>query len=93
MHASFSNLPKLQLNVLNCLAIAFMLGKSTEDYIEIIRDEERIKSCYFHMKKNIFDYAKNKCGLTQALQNSIFTEWLDGLLGKFFIVGSVNTCI
>jgi hypothetical protein len=43
-----------------------------------------IKSCYFHMTKNIIAYAKSStCGLTKAFDDFVFTRWLNALLGRY----------
>lgn len=47
--------------------------------------EWTVKSCYFHFAKNVIDHAKHKDGLTSAFNDEQFVEWLNGILGKFFI--------
>jgi hypothetical protein len=49
-----------------------------------------VKSCYFHMTKNIIAYAKNStCGLTKAFDDFAFTQWLNALLGGYLFVNSI----
>lgn len=40
-----------------------------------------IQSCYFHYTKSVIAWIKNN-GLKKALDNEVFKDWLNGLLGK-----------
>lgn len=56
---------------------------AAQNAIEKVFPKWSVHSCFFHFVKNVLDYAKTN-GLSDAMLEEKFANWLKEILGKHF---------